>query len=361
MNKIHTLLIAIVIVAFFTSCKVDFSPNAPWRDLPSIYCVIDPEEDTVWARVQRCYLGEDNLYNYAPIADSNYYAPNDISVHLLVWKGQLENGVTLVPSTQLLRRWELTYTERPGKPEGNFPSGMQPLYYCVPGSRQLTHDTGCVFQIIVVSNSTGETLASATTTLVGFLDKTIRGRDSTEAVLVLPSSARAQEFGFRVGSRGSIKWNTIPRGRYYQPIVTFYYRKGNDTLSIDITGTPLPNTNNASQLTSKSITSERFYSVIKNHLRNNTDTLYFVNNVDVTILACNEDLKAYITSQGINATTGQEYNTYSNIEGGVGIFGSRRTHIRVNVPSDSVGTPSAQYIPFELKNLGVGFYGFFSK
>ena len=86
MNKIHTLLIAIVIVAFFTSCKVDFSPNAPWRDLPSIYCVIDPEEDTVWARVQRCYLGEDNLYNYAPIADSNYYAPNDISVHLLVWK-----------------------------------------------------------------------------------------------------------------------------------------------------------------------------------------------------------------------------------------------------------------------------------
>lgn len=359
MSKLVPFIFACLISIVLSSCKVEFSPNAPWRDMPDIYCVIDPEEDTVWARVQRCFLGEGNLYNYAPIADSNYYAPDDISVYLLAWKGSYDNGVVLVPTNQLVGSWQFVYTERAGKPEGNFPSGMQPLYYCVPGSRQLTLDTGCVFQLVVIKNATGDTLATATTDLVGFLDKTIRGRDSVEVVLVSPNSARAQEFGFRVGSRGSIKWNTVPRGRLYQPVVTFFYRKNNDTLSIDIQGTPLSDEHGSATLTSKTITLSRFLSTIKNHLKDNTDSLFFVNNVDVSILVCNEDLKAYITSHENRATSGQEYTTFSNIEGGVGIFGSRRTHIRVNVPCDSIGTPAPQYIDYELLHLGVGFYGNF--
>ena len=229
----------------------------------------------------------------------------------------------------------------------------------MPGSKQLTLDTGCVFQLIVISNSTGETIASASTDLVGFLDKTIRLRDTTEVVLLSPNSARANEFGFRVGCRGTIKWNTLPRGRLYQPIVTFFYRKNGDTLSIDIPGIALPDEHNFGTLFSNSITSNRLFSTIKNHLKDNTDSLFFVNNVDITILVCNEDLKAYITSHENSATSGQEYTTYSNVEGGVGIFGSRRTHIRVNVPCDSIGTPAPQYIDYELLHLGVGFYGNF--
>ena len=117
MSKRFFLIIACLFSLFLTSCKVEFSPNAPWRDVPDVYCVIDPEEDTVWARVQRCFLGEDNLYNYVPIPDSNYYAPNDISLHLLVWKGRIENGSQLVSTGQLVDRWQFVYTEREGKPD----------------------------------------------------------------------------------------------------------------------------------------------------------------------------------------------------------------------------------------------------
>ena len=358
MSKRIIPILVCLTTLFFTSCKVEFSPNAPWRDVPDVYCVIDPEEDTVWVRVQRCFLGEGNLYNYAPIRDSNYYAENDISVYLLIWKGRLENGTTLVPTTQLVEKWQLTYTEREGKPEGNFPSGIQPLYYCVPG-KLLISNVDCVYQLVVIKNATGDTLASATTTLVGFLEKTISGRDTVEKVLISPNSARANEFGFRVGCRGAIKWNTLPRGRLYQPVVTFFYKKNGDTLSIDIPGTPLIDMYNNTTLTSKSITLTRFLSTIKNHLKDNTDSLFFVNNVDITIRVCNEDLKAYISSHENTAASGQDYTTYYNIEGGVGIFGARRTHIRVNVPCDSIGTPSPQYIDYELNNLGVGFYGNF--
>lgn len=355
MSKYPLFVIVSLLLLTLSSCKVEFSPNAPWKDIPNVYCVIDPQEDTVWARIQRCYLGEDNLYSYSSIVDSNYYASDDLSVYLLAWKSRLVDGAT-VASGILMDKWQLTYTERDGKPEGNFPSGKQPLYYCVPGNR-LIADTSCVFQLVVVKNKTGDTLASAYTTLVGFHESSIPGRP--EAILIYPNSAIAQEFGFRVGCRGALKWYTVPRGRLYQPVITFYYRKNGDTLSIDIPCSTVMDSYGYTTLT-RSISQERFLSIIKRRLEDNTDSLFFVNNVDITILACNEDLNAYMTSHNNNLTVmGQEYQAYSNIQGGVGVFASRRTHIRVNVPCDSIGTPSPGYLTYELKNLGVGFYGNF--
>ncbi|MCQ2261141.1 MAG: hypothetical protein MJZ77_07125 [Bacteroidales bacterium] len=354
-RKMFPILVVLLTLSF-ASCKVDFSPNAPWRDVPAVFCVLDPDEDTVWARVQRCYLGEDNLYNYSEIADSNYYLPEDIQVSLLAWKGIHGPYNSLTKTNQLVDRWELTYTTKPGKPEGSFPGGLQPLYYCVPG-HSLVRDSDCVYQLVVVRSQTGDTLAQATTTLVGYLRPAIHGRDTVENVLISPSWTRGNEFGYRIGCRGELTWYALPRARMYQPIVTFYYRKGGDTLSLDIAGPIVKNQHNSIMLSYQRLTQERFLSVIKDYFKDNRDTLLTANNVDININACNEDLNAYISSQNNSVVSGQDFHSYSNIEGGVGIFGSRRTHIRVNVPCDSSGKEG--YIPQQLISLGVGFYGNF--
>jgi hypothetical protein len=136
------------------------------------------------------------------------------------------------------------------------------------------------------------------------------------------------------------------------------YKKNGDTLSIDVPGVVLKNERNASRLSTKALTQDRFLSYIKRELTGNTDSLFNVNNVDITIAVCNEDLNAYISSQNNrNTSGGQEYRSYSNIQGGVGVFGARRAHVRVNVPCDSTGKPD--YIPDQLRRLGVGFYGNF--
>lgn len=353
----HThLIILSLLLLLVSSCKVEFSPNAEWRNVPVVYCILDPEEDTVWARVQRCYLGEDNLYNYSSIADSNYYLPDDIKVVLLAWKGKPGVSNSLIRTDELVDRWELDYTLREGKPDGVFPTGPQPIYYCVPG-RKLYRDSNCVFQLVVLNTATGDTLAQSTTTMVGFYPFSIYGRDTVENILLEPSSNRGHEFGYYIGSRGKITLNTIPRGRIYQTVVTFYYRKNGDTLSIDIEGTPFKNQHNRQSLIDGSITMERFLSTIRNQLATNRDSLFNVNNVDVNILVGNEDLNAYISSQNNGLVSGQEFSTYTNIEGGLGIFASRRSHIRVNVPCDSTGKKG--YIPDQLRSLGVGFYGNF--
>jgi len=352
MQKLFPLL-ALTLLAL-TSCKVEFNPNAPWREVPAVYCVLDPEEDTVWVRVQRCYLGQDNLYNYSSIADSNYYAPDDITVHLNAWKGIRGEYNSLTASNQLVDSWDLTYTERPGKPEGNFPSGLQPLYYCVPGPR-FEADTDCVFQLVVMRGA--DILAQATTSMVGHREPTIHLRDTVEEILSNPSNLHGHDFRFVKGV-SSMDWYPVPRGRRYQPFITFYYRRLLDTCSLTIPG----NVYAASGTSDKigpfaAISEDRFLSLIKNHLKDNTDSLFTVNNVDITISVCNEDLNAYINSLDRTVMGGQETSTYSNIDGGVGIFASRRTHITVNVPCDSFGNPNN--LPQRLVDLGVGFYGHF--
>ncbi len=351
-----SLLLLAIILLTFTSCTVEFSPNAPWRDVPSVYSVIDPDEDTVWVRVQRCYLGEDNLYNYSSIADSNYYLPGQISVHLLAWKGVRGEHNSIVGTNQLVDRWELTYTERPGKPEGNFPSGLQPLFYCVPGPRFIA-DTDCLFQLVILRNPAADTLATATTTLVGHREPTIHLRDTVEEILVNPSLLHGHDFRFVKGA-SSLEWNPVPRGRRYQPFITFYYRRMQDTCSLTIPGGVYRASGNMDKIGPfNAISEDRFLSLIKTHLQDNKDSLFTVNNVDITISVCNEDLNAYINSLDRTVMGGQETSTYSNIDGGVGIFASRRSHITVNVPADSFGNPNN--LPQRLVDLGVGFYGHF--
>jgi len=352
----HILPLLAGLLLLLSSCEADFDPNAPWREVPSVYCVVDPDEDTVWVRVQRCFQGQSNLYSYSADPDSNYYRPADISVHLLAWDDAAPESPTPIASATLADRWELAYTLRPGKPDGAFPSGLQPLYYCVPGPR-LTADTDCLFQLVILRNPSGDTLASAFTTLVGILPPVATSSGTIEQVIINPSKTRAHEFGFITGCYGFFEWNPLPRGRLYQPFVTFRYQKGSDTLQLTIPGATTTTPSNGGHFVFKPFTERLFLDKVRQHLASNTDTLYNVNNVDITLTVCNDDLYQYMQSQHRTIVGGQELASYTNIDGGVGIFASRRTHITVNVPCDSFGNPDN--LPQRLVDLGVGFYGNF--
>ena len=66
----------------FSACKVDFSPNAQWKELPVVYCILDQDDDTTWVRVQRCYLGQGNLYQYGSNYDSVNYPQGQLTVFM---------------------------------------------------------------------------------------------------------------------------------------------------------------------------------------------------------------------------------------------------------------------------------------
>ena len=60
-------------IFLFYACEVEFSPNAEWKEVPSVYCILDQDDDTTWVRVEKCFLGEGSIYNYGMISDSINY------------------------------------------------------------------------------------------------------------------------------------------------------------------------------------------------------------------------------------------------------------------------------------------------
>lgn len=79
----HKTGIVIFLLAFvFNSCKNDLKLNAPYKEVPSIYAVINPQDKIQIIRVNKVFLGEGNANDMAQVADSINYQPGDLTITL---------------------------------------------------------------------------------------------------------------------------------------------------------------------------------------------------------------------------------------------------------------------------------------
>ncbi|MDO8999325.1 MAG: hypothetical protein Q7W45_06135 [Bacteroidota bacterium] len=67
---------------FFASCKNDLKINAPYKEIPTIYAVLNPQETIQMIRVNKVFLGEGNANEMAQVADSINYQAGDLAVTL---------------------------------------------------------------------------------------------------------------------------------------------------------------------------------------------------------------------------------------------------------------------------------------
>lgn len=69
-------------VICLSSCKNDLKLNAPYKEYPSIYAVLNPFEKIQMIRVNKVFLGEGDANQMAKLADSINYQPNEITVSI---------------------------------------------------------------------------------------------------------------------------------------------------------------------------------------------------------------------------------------------------------------------------------------
>jgi hypothetical protein len=326
----------------FVSCEVEFSPNAKWKNVPVIYCVLDQDDDTTWARVQRCYLSEDNIYSYGLNSDSINYPQGSIEVYMMAY----ENGV-LKDSIPFI------YTLR-NRQEGNFAGGAQPIYYCVTrtGSSRRLRDN-YQYVLIVRSTADGHIIASSEpVSLIRQTDATLITRPS---ITVTTNNDTIGGFGFydvnpTTNKRNAciIKWNLLDNARLYQPFVRFYYQEEGVTRYVDLL---CP----TSRTTSVTYTRDNFLEDLKNKLQADTLPKRYLKRVDLYLTCCSEELNVYLSTASQMGGLDQDHEVYNNINGGVGIFASRRTHLYKRMPSDT-SLNSDNGLLYYLLNLGVGIY-----
>ena len=74
MNKIITLsAIAAISLAVFSSCDTDVDLTAPYASTTVVFGLLDPQADTQFVKINKTFLGDGNLNEYAMIRDSSEY------------------------------------------------------------------------------------------------------------------------------------------------------------------------------------------------------------------------------------------------------------------------------------------------
>jgi hypothetical protein len=80
MKRVFLLLFIATIV--FSSCKNDLKLNAPYKEIPSIYAVLSPQENVHIIRVNKVFLGEGDANAMAKVADSVNYPAGELTITL---------------------------------------------------------------------------------------------------------------------------------------------------------------------------------------------------------------------------------------------------------------------------------------
>lgn len=348
-RSVATLLTLLAATWMLASCKVEFSPNGQWSNIPVVYCLLDQDDDTTYVRVQRCFMGEGNQYQFAANPDSNNYPQGFITVQMEEWLTWKDNaGAVHYYGDAPVQIFDFQYATI-DKQEGAFYGGSQPVYVC-PTAGQL--DSGRYYRLVITQTATGDTIAQAETLLLA-------GRIR----LNNPNSNTLFRFTGTTNNKScKITFTPIDNGRKYQPIVRFYYRDFVVTQTGGIPDTlitphyidikcPEVKSNMTELILTSDLSQSSFLGAIRSAI---TDTVNknIVDTVDIYIQCCNQDLSAYMYSTSPTNTINQDRYNYTNIEGGLGIFAARRTHIYF-----TVRTPSSQNDDYvkQIASLGLGF------
>ena len=340
------ILYFLPLVFFFTACEVEFSPNAEWKNLPAVYCLLDQDDDTTWVRVQRCYLAEGSIYDYGQVSDSINYPQGTITVSLLAYKDGVQKD-----------SMSFQYMER-NVDSGHFAHTAQPLYWFETRNR-LREDW---LYVLTVRNAADGTILATTDPISLIKRDASKKLFSKPSVTVFNGDTVSGGFAFydNVGASShtmycNMKWTELENARLYQPIVRFYYKEHGVTKHVDLKCPEVTSKQYRLQGSSYNYSRDLFLDELKQQLQADTARKHYIPYVDLYLTVCSEDLNIYLSTVVSGSSLSQNTEVYNNIKGGVGLFASRRTHLYMHLPSDNSDTEGRGLFYF-LSHLGVGIY-----
>ena len=339
MKILRLLPMAFVAAIAFTACNNEFSPNADWQETMLVYGLLDHDDDTTWVRVQKCFLGEGDMLAMTSIMDSSNYPEGELDVKIVEWNAdsvQLERGV-LKKLSETGKVFDFQYKLLGDKPEGGFYAPQQPIYYCRTKGQMSNKK---IYELRVVNKRTGVRVTSETS-LLGTIDpNTIKVNNN-----------QLGSFNF-VNGKASVAWNNVKRARVFQPMIRFFYRNAgfDSIMHVDIL---CPTREATNELVLNSQVSQVFFgSELTKQITDHETIKNPYDSICLYLFAGDENFKLYRSVSAPPSTIVQERGIYTNIEGGLGIFASRSTHVCriMPVPLDA----NSDYRRF-LKNLNIGF------
>ncbi len=287
------------------SCKTDFEINAPYDKIPIVYGVLDQGVDTQWIKINKSFLGTNNL-EYPSVNDSNYFDNITVRVEEINEFGSVDKVYSLQEKIVDVAQGS-----------GIFFTGEQKVYYFVDSNL----DESKEYRII--GDGDGRKF-SATTNMIESFDFTNNFRIKTLA----PGGISL----FNSGVYNEVKpaWRQSPDAESYGIVMRFHYTEHRNGIVIEkyvdwSLGEKKPTTGGELEAISNS---ESFFGLLANtpELRDTVGvTKRVIGTVDFRITSANFILKTYIDVNRPNSGIAFDKPDYTNIEGGRGVWASRYT------------------------------------
>ena len=326
MKKIYLILSVFAIV--FTACETDFDVNATWEEVTVVYGLLDAGEGEKVQKIKisKAFLGEMDALQMAQYADSINFDPNHLNVKIY----KLEDDI-IIDSVSLFA----DTTIRAG---GIFNETIIIYEFTNNDFLKSSSEYVIINYELVIKNKVSENKVTAKTEIISGFS------------FDMPS---AYQFGFissfteempsaTVFSSGSIDWNTVDNGKIYQIDLLINYTEGNigDENSVNKQLVFSQDLVSDDKKTLK-IEGESFFNFLRVNLeKDNTKKRNFID-IDVVMTVGSEDLETYINVNKPITGIVQERPYFTNVNNGIGLFSSRFTKTRNNLP---LTTQSKDYL-----------------
>jgi hypothetical protein len=292
------LLLAILSAGF--SCNNELVVMAPYKDIPVVYCVLNPKDPVQYLRLEKSFLGAYNAYEMAQQADTIYY-PGAV-VTLQRWSaGQMKESMLLELENSAARDTGIfindpNYLYRLADPV--FPNSEYRLNIRVP--------------------STGAEISATTHTVNDF--KVIRPEAYKKN---LPFSS--------YDNYQTVEWISAPYARIYQITLRFHYLevKGSDTVNLSADwniGEYVSQYGTGGEVMKSEILQRNFYKWLGNKLvkpAQDIQRLADKKAIDFIFTVGGEELYTYLEVYKENSGLPVEKPVFTNIINGIGLFSSR--------------------------------------
>lgn len=330
MKKIHSIIVLSLFITIFTSCSTDVDLYAEYQDVPIVYAMLNPKSDTNYVKITRAFCGANddpiNAKEVALIADSSNY-PGKLDARIIELKST--HGSYYEPTGRVIALDTITLHD---KEEGTFYSPDQTFYFTTEPFNTGANGSKYKYRLVVIKPD-GDSLTAQTgmvgneefaimTGGVGFQMATTN--DVRKIMFRADGLASLYEVSFQFNyheqknGQGIVK-KSVDRSFGTRPLNEFHKLEGTDnSYTLDYSVNWLFNA--------------LAYAIGGDTIvdPNHPNVTRYIDDFVISISAAGDDLAYYyIANQAQAESPISLITTYTNIEGGYGLFSSRTKIERV--------------------------------
>ena len=301
----YTFLFATTALLF--SCNTDFSVNGEYEERPIVHAIIDANDTIHYFKINKTFLGDGNALEFAQVPDSSYF-------------NSVEGTITELVNGNEVRQFTLRDTIIENKSEGVFYAPEQKIYYFrTPDNNKLNPDALLKMELNL---NNGKHIVKGETQLVKNIQVTdpngISSLSFADPVINDDSNYKNEAFKFTEGENAVVF--------DFRIIFTYNETTNAGTVTKDIEWKIGQQDLESATLGLFRVNGIQFYEFIRNNISPDEDVIKrTVESMTFKVTGGSEDLQNYILVSQPTSNLAQSKPTFTNLEGGLGIFTSRMT------------------------------------